>query len=456
MIKDKNSFLTIIFLLMVVTGFIYYFIYLKSNEGFFFDPTSTRSPTGTQGVGAGVSSGIGGTGIAGSGIGGAGIGGAGIAGSGIGGAGIGGAGIAGAGIAGSGIGGVGAGAGMGAGAGIGGAGMGAGIGGAGMGAGAAGSSGIGIGMGGAAPTIPICKPETLPGDYKSIMSRYFGVGFNIEYISQNNTDSYLINHIPTLSTGILGGCYSITSDNLLTIKLKNSTDSSQLWSITSYTDSISDYFVVTPFKNSEFALQYENGSLSLRPLNISMLISTSSITSIFEGQKWLLTKYIITRGIPVLNYNPHSLFTPEFDPYNSPQSPSKLTDHNSQQINDVITAVRSGIQQYLGQLNNNNQTPQITSSSLGQKNSPLNVNLNLSSKSNQVSSFANVGNTDLSDDILSVMDKYGPTSDDNNSSSKPLYNQTSLQNELSQYKGCKLVNLNDYTSNRVSSCNCKL
>jgi len=72
----------------------------------------------------------------------------------------------------------------------------------------------------AAPTTapPVCTPVLPDVLTNSIMSRFFGVGFNIEYIKE--ADGYLINHIPTISSGILGGCYAISSDILLTNKLK--------------------------------------------------------------------------------------------------------------------------------------------------------------------------------------------------------------------------------------------
>jgi hypothetical protein len=294
--------------------------------------------------------------------------------------------------------------------------------------------------------VPQCILPDDPASYRSVMSRYFGVGFNITYVQQNNKDYYLINHIPISSTGTLGGCYSITADNLLTIKLQNSTDTSQLWSVSSYVDTISTYYAVIPLNNNSFSLQYENGSLSLRPFNSS---------SIFEGQKWLRSKATITRGIPVLNNSPASLFTSEFDPYASPQGRTTLNDQNAQQVNDVIIAVKSGIQQYLGKLENDNNKENITtSSSLGQKDLPLNINLSLS-PSNKISSFANVDNTTLSKSALSIMDKYGPST--NSGGSKlPLYSTNNLENEINQSKGCRLPNINDYTSNRVSSCNCKL
>ena len=306
--------------------------------------------------------------------------------------------------------------------------------------------------------LPLCRMPVDPSTNKAILSRFFGIGFNVEYINQNDNDYYLIKHIPTLSSGTLGGCYSITSDNLLTIKLKNNLDDFQLWSITESTDTTSDYYTIQPKTNSNYALQYENGNLALRPFNPD---------NSFESQKWVFSTTEITRSIPVLNYSPGSLFTAEFDPYSSPESNSNLSDSNSQQVNEVINAVKSGLKQYLGQLDHKNQQDQVSASSLGQKETPLNVNLNLSSKSKQMSAFANVNPKDKNasdtsaakdlsnNDMLSIMDKYG-VSAGNNSQYTPLYKTNNLENEINKLKGCKQINLKDYTSSRVGKCNCKL
>ena len=53
------------------------------------------------------------------------------------------------------------------------------------------------------------------------------------------------------------------------------------------------------------------------------------------------------------------------------------------------------------------------------------------------------------------MDRYG-SSNFKNSNYKELYKKTDLENELNKHQGCKLININDYISNRVGSCNCKL
>jgi len=301
-----------------------------------------------------------------------------------------------------------------------------------------------------APTLPL-----------AIISRYFGVGFNIQPVTSTtsnitNTNYYLIEHIPITTNGVSGGMYSISSDGTFTIKIKNNDDPSQWWSMKELTDSsdTSLYQVMIPNNLPNMALQYSNGSLSIRPYTPPG----------FEGQKWLKSYTIVTRGIPVINNSPASMFTTEFDPYSTSSSinTSNLSDSNSKQVTDVINAVKTGIQQYLLKTNNSQLNGQLSSSSLGNKSRPLNVNLNLgassdSSNSNkEVSFFENVIGSTSDDDILSILDKYEAKSGDNNRL-QTVYSSNDLQNQLdTTANGCKLLNLNDYTSNRVSTCNCKI
>ena len=92
----------------------------------------------------------------------------------------------------------------------------------------------------------------------------------------------------------------------------------------------------------------------------------------------------------------------------------------------------------------------------------MNINLNLGQKTNQLSAFANVdttdNTTDTSNDLLDIMNKYGVDASSAGSANNntELYKKTDLENEINKFQGCKLININDYTSNRVSSCNCKL
>ena len=54
-----------------------------------------------------------------------------------------------------------------------------------------------------------------------------------------------------------------------------------------------------------------------------------------------------------------------------------------------------------------------------------------------------------------MLDKYERNAI-NNGNDQLYYTQSDLQNQLSNSQECKLFNINDYTSNRVSTCNCKL
>lgn len=316
-------------------------------------------------------------------------------------------------------------------------------------------------------TCPQAASTLLP---VSVVSRYFGIGFNIYPANNTNqaslpanitdTNLFLIEHIPVVHNNTLGSMYAISSDGQLTIKLRNEQDPTQWWVFTSSTDSTSQYYTVMPYTlmntTPKYALQYENGNLSIRPFN----------TPGFESQKWITSSSKVTRGIPVLNYNPASMFTPEFDPYSSTSSvtPSTLNQQNNQQVSDVLSAVKANIQQYLTQIGSTQNVPQVTASSLGNKGMPLNINLNLGSSSGSgipggstLSAFANIDGTTSSSDVLSLLNKYENTSGSGYSSSNPLlYNTSDLQSALNTNNGCSTLNISDYTSNRVSSCNCKL
>ena len=302
------------------------------------------------------------------------------------------------------------------------------------------------------PLVYTC-PNPTPTVPVAIVSRYFGIGFNIyPVVSQSNT--YLIEHIPITTTGIYGGMYSISSDGTFTIKLRNNDDTTQWWTMIELTDTDKSlYEVMTPQSNPETALQYANGSLSLRPYTAPG----------FEGQKWLKSKTTVTRGIPVLNYSPASMFTTEFDPYSTNSSiTNNLSDENSKQVSDVVNAVKNGIEQYLSKTSRSHLNGQMSSSSLGNKSMPLSVNLNLSGGSGSnpsqgISYFDNVTGSASNTDILSILDKYEAKSANSTSGSQTIYSTNDLQNTLNTSTGgCKLLNINDYTSSRVSTCNCKL
>jgi hypothetical protein len=312
--------------------------------------------------------------------------------------------------------------------------------------------------------IPTCAIVTTPPVSPAIMSRFFGIGFNIYPAnisnqsamptnSPNTSNLYLIEHIPVQHTGTIGGMYSISADGLLTIKLRNDQDPTQWWSFTKLNDSKSDYYVLIPFSQAnsaqKMALQYENGNLALRPFQ----------TPGTESQKWIFSNAKVTRGIPVLNYNPLSLYTPEFDPYSTSNNitSSSLTQQNNQQISEVVNLIKTNIQQYLKTIGASQNVPQVSASSLGNKETPLNISLKLSG-GNTASAFSNIDGTTTANDVLSLLDKYENIASGTNNldPNTTLVNSSNLQTAMNNYTGCPKINIKDYTSNRVSSCNCKL
>jgi hypothetical protein len=307
-------------------------------------------------------------------------------------------------------------------------------------------------------TIPNGCPTLPPPIPVAVLSRYFGVGFNI-YPANGTTNTsansmFLIEHIPVVYNGSAGSMYAV-SNGQLTIKLRNDLDPEQWWVFNKATDSNSLYYNITPYNminaTPQLALQYENGNLSIRPNNSS-----------FESQKWIYSNTNITRGIPVLNYGPASLFTPEFNPFtsNNITSTSSVSQSNNQQVNEVINLIKTNIQQYLSTVGANSQgnVPVVSNSSLGNKEMPLNINVNLGSGSDgsgsSISAFDNITGTTTSSDLLSLLDKY-ETSKYTPASNK-LYSESDLTTALQTNQGCSSLNLSDYTSNRVSTCNCKL
>ena len=300
------------------------------------------------------------------------------------------------------------------------------------------------------PTPSLTPIITCPPPKKevplAILSRYFGAGFNVYPVSTSDTDTdniYLIEHQPINSTEVLGSCYAVSGDNLLSIKIKNINDPTQFWKMK---DNVTDpkdnrpntpYIIMQPNNISSMALQYANGSLSITPYS----------SPGFESQRFIKSTKSITRGKRVFNYSPSCMFTTEFDLYSAPD----LTSSNNQQTTDVVNAVKSSIEQYLTKMNSTQPTCQV-STSLGNKDMPLSVNLNLGGYSKGVSNFFDVTGSTSNSDFLSILDKYDSQSVNQNNSTNDLQNQLNTDSS-----GCKLLNINDYTSKRVSTCNaCKL
>ena len=299
------------------------------------------------------------------------------------------------------------------------------------------------------------------------MSKIYGIGFNNYPISTNTNNTYLIEHIPVTYNNTLGSMYAISADGLLTIQLRNEKEQKQWWTISklnvSSIQTQPDIYIIKPFTDSNNsssdnlimrALHYEAGKLSLLPYTDPG----------YPGHQWLFSYKIITRGIPVLNYNPASMFTNEFDPYSTSSSinTSSIDTQNSNQVTEVMEILKKNIQAYLSQSGTStgsgtDSVKQISASSLGSKAAPISINVNFDNNdTQQVSKFDNITGSITNSDVLRLLDKYDNIISPNIQNSL-LYTSTDLQTALQSNKSCTPLNLNDYTSKRVSSCNgCKL
>lgn len=304
-------------------------------------------------------------------------------------------------------------------------------------------------------------PITQPTTYNSIISKYSGVGLNITSVTpeigniSNQIQLYQIKSIPLTKNDVLGGVYAVTDDNSLTIVVQNKNDINQLWTLEEMKDnSNTTVFSVKPYlqKISEvdYALQYENGTLSFRPFD-----------STYQAQHWLPSTSTFNKGIPILSFNPLSLYTPEFNPNGSVSGTiNNLDNQNNKQVNEVLNLVKQGVQQYMTQLSSTSQnTGTISSSSIGNSSNPLNVNLTIS-KNNSTSSFTDIINDNPvpTSSIIDLLNKYESATTPNDDTDFTLYKITDLESNLkkntSRYSNS--LNPDDWVYKSIGSCNCQL
>jgi hypothetical protein len=302
---------------------------------------------------------------------------------------------------------------------------------------------------------------TQPLTYNSIISKYSGIGINIKSvtpeISNLSTEQqlYQIESIPVYKTDILGGVYAVSDDNTLTIVIQNKNDINQLWILHEITDAQNNtVYIVKPYLQKvsgvEFALQYENGTLSYRPFDIN-----------FQSQQWILSTSTFNKGIPILSYNPLSIYTAEFNPnavVSGNSNINNLDNQNTRQVNDVLNLVKQGVQQYMSQLSTTtNNTGNISSSSIGNESNPLNINLSIA-KNNQ-ESFIDVTNTPTpTSSVIDLLNKYEAATTPFDKSDYTLYKLTDLEGLLKNTTSRYSSNLDpdEWVYKSIGSCNCQL
>lgn len=314
-------------------------------------------------------------------------------------------------------------------------------------------------FGGDSPVTTIPCP-CAPGapQFNSIISKFSGIGINVTPVTQQGSSTqqlYLINTIPINSNAVLGSVYAVDNTNKLTTVIQNMNDVNQYWTITSTTDaSGTDINLVEPYIQKiagvTFALQYENGNLSIRPFN-----------NTFESQHWLTSTTTFNLGIPVVVVNPASIYTPEFAQVGNftPGSgvSTSLDSQNNQQVNNVINLIQAGVQQYMSQLNQQtNGSNQISSSSLGNGENPLNINVAVNGGVKSISPFADVSNSGSTPDVLTLLNQYEQSQSPSDYDNYRLYKKSDLEAALQKASPMSAPDVRDYVSKTISTCNCKM
>lgn len=185
--------------------------------------------------------------------------------------------------------------------------------------------------------------------------------------------------------------------------------------------------------NLNRALQYENGSLSVRFLGN------------FESQKWFINREAL-RNLPIMtnNSNQYSQFTPEFNQQGTNQQQLEtINRNNNQQVMSSLNQIMSLLQQQ-----GNVQPP--SESLFGNKELSVNVNLGGSekdSKSKDAFQDTNQNNKNVSE----LLDNYekGEIIQKQRDTLKDIVDSTQMKSVQ-----CKIPNFDDYvTVGQMAVCN---
>lgn len=263
-------------------------------------------------------------------------------------------------------------------------------------------------------TMPPCKPQTpTPTSWwsttsvKSIISKYSGIGINVtptDFLnySGGNVDSNYQVMVESANTSIPKGALAVSNTGVFSKSLINNLDTNQIWKLKKITSADdlktligNPTMIVSPVNNPYFvvvalnslttapvrALQYENGTLSVRPLGD------------YVAQQWDLSPVNVTPGIPILNSNQLSSFSPE---YVDGGVANSVAMANASKNNEIM----STLNQILGfvQATGINQAPTQSvfgSTSTNAASTPLTINVKLGSNTGRaVTSAAGFASTD--------------------------------------------------------------
>lgn len=259
--------------------------------------------------------------------------------------------------------------------------------------------------------VPTCIPQVMPwwrtSPVKSIISKYSGVGVNVSTSespdgSTGNLNSKYLVFIQSPNPSIPKGSLSVdNSSGVFTTTTPNGSDINQLWNIVlissdsdiselmttptnpnpTITNKIYPYYVIITNNsntsgNSKRALQYENGSISVR------------ILGDYDAQRWDISpNSIVSPGVVVVGNNQLSHFSPEYVGngvgVGVGVSGGSSNGNNLNQMNaNTTNQIMSSLNQILGYLQSTGGNTNPSSSIFGNK--PLSLNVSVGGNPNRI------------------------------------------------------------------------
>lgn len=322
---------------------------------------------------------------------------------------------------------------------------------------------------------PVCtpapdnRPWTASKPVRSITSRYTGISLNVCPTSSatcdiGNINSEYIVLITTPNNDLPEGALTVNSDGSFTTNVQTNANN-QTWRLihitspsdlqtylpetqTALTTSSGKYpyyiCLKTPTKehgsssgtgtdttvdlenDPNLALQYENGSISVRPLGE------------YESQKWLIKENPIEQqSIMILNNNQYTRFTPEFIQSNNGgvNNLDNLTTMNQHNVLKSLAEIKTLLS---NREDTNGENPLIVGDT------PLTVTLKLGAAQSNPENFQNTKENFQSNNMNSLLNNF--------QASREQSTQQNVPRNNALYE-CKIPNFEDFVSlNQMASC----
>lgn len=299
--------------------------------------------------------------------------------------------------------------------------------------------------------------DTMP--VQSIISQYSGMVMNVEAITGATTGSLSSNYYVIINIGTTG-VLSVNPDGTFSKEIKNKDNLKVQWKINKI-NSAADfqtlkggttpnptpannpkytypyYVVVSQYNDSltKLALQYENGSISVRPLDD------------YTTQQWQISKFPVAVVPANLlgNANPASNFGSGY---------SNSTANSTEMLNAANnSAIKATLDQILSYVQANNINAQPSQSVFGSSNSPLTVNVRLGANTGRIVSGNSATSVGAFDDTPPNSDVRKLLKEFDNQKLGGLLGTTNSSTTTQAFNGlCTTPNMSDYISKTGIPC----